>query len=343
MSEQVTPFRLGVVGCGRIAQAYLDALRGFQDVKLEAAVDTRGEAAQSAAEVWRCRSFESIEQMLDACTIDGAIVCTPPNLHAQGASQLLEAGVPVLCEKPFAIDLEEARAMVASAQQADRVLMMASKFRYVEDMIRAKSIIASGMMGQVHFYRNCFTARVDMRDRWNSNPEVAGGGVLIDNGTHSIDIVRYFLGPIKRIFAFEGRRIAGLPVEDTVTISAITDQDVMARIDLSWSIHIDTPNYVEVDGTEGALRVGWKASRYQHNGHPEWISFGVGYDKVKAFEAQIANFVNTVRGTAEPSINMYDGLHSVAVVKAAYQSLQSGCWVDVQELTDLIPETKSLS
>jgi predicted dehydrogenase len=191
--------------------------------------------------------------------------------------------------------------------------------------------MASGMLGQVLFYDNCFSGTVNMRERWNSDPAISGGGVLIDNGTHSVDIVRYLLGPIVRVFAFEGRRVAGLPVEDTVSLSFQTADQVMGTIRLSWSVQVDSVTYIDVTGTEGAMRVGWKGSEYQRSGHPQWVAFGTGYDKIAAFRNQVKNFVQTCRGAEVPRITMEEGLSSVAVVEAAYRSLETGAWVEVQE------------
>lgn len=325
-------FKIGIIGCGRISQSYVQAVMGCPGLKLTAVMDTRPEAARSTAEAAECRMFTDLESFIRESGVEGAIICAPPIYHRPVACALMEAGIHVLCEKPFATHWEDAVAMVNMATEMDLVLMMASKFRYVEDVIRAKAIITSGMLGEVLFYENRFCAKVGMKDRWNSDPRVAGGGVLIDNGTHSVDIVRYLMGPIKAVHAQEGKRIMELPVEDTVSLSFVTNQNVNGTVYLSWSINIDAGGYINIYGTDGALSIGWKETKYQHHGHPEWVTFGVGYNKVEAFKNQVVNFVETIRGAATPINTMEDGLASVKVIEAAYQSMNQQNWQEVEEV-----------
>jgi predicted dehydrogenase len=322
--------RIGLAGCGRISQAYIEAIQKLPGMQLVAVMDTREDAARATAEATGAKAYSDVESFARA-GMDAAIICSPPITHRAVALTLMGEGVHVLCEKPFATTIQDAQAMVDAAIESGLTLTMASKFRYAEDVIRAKSIIASGMLGQVLFYDNCFSGIVNMRERWNSNPAVSGGGVLIDNGTHSVDIVRYLLGPIKKVFAFEGKRVAGLAVEDTVSLSFITKDNVHGTIRLSWSVQVDSATYIDITGTEGALRVGWKGSDYKRNSHPQWMAFGVGYDKVGAFKNQVENFVRSCHGSEAPRITKEEGLSSVAVVDAAYRSLETGRWVEVQE------------
>ena len=107
--------------------------------------------------------------------------------------------------------------------------------------------------------------------------------MLIDNGTHSVDIMRYFLGPLAEIHVVEGLRTQGLPVEETVQIQVRSELGTIGHIDLSWSLNKEIDHYVAIYGSHGTLRVGWKESTYQQAGSKDWIVFGKGYDKVQAF------------------------------------------------------------
>lgn len=243
--------RFALVGAGGIAQTHLQAFPGVGNATLVAVVDTRREATQAVAASHNCQAFDTVEQMLDSTQIDAAIVSTPPSTHPGICMRLAQAGVHVLCEKPFAVGRRAATPMIEMAQRCDTILTMASKFRYVSDMIYTRQLITSGVLGEIMLFENTFAGHVDMSRRWNSVPEISGGGVLIDNGTHSVDIIRYLLGPIRSIQAVEARRIQGLGVEDTLRLLAKTTGGSLAAVDLSWSINKQTPWYVSVYGTEG--------------------------------------------------------------------------------------------
>jgi predicted dehydrogenase len=323
------PLRIGLVGAGRIAQTYAEALGRSTEARLLAVADVREEAARSLAESCGARGFASHREMLAALPLDAAIVCTPPATHPAVCRDLIAAGLHVLCEKPFAILLDDARAMVDAARRASVRITMASKFRYVADVVRARSIIAAGTLGTVVLFENAFTAFVDMRERWNADRSVGGGGVLIDNGTHSLDLARYLLGPLSHLQVVEGARTQGLQVEETVHVLLRSAAGAIGHIDLSWSIAKAQDTYVAVYGTAGSLLVGWKASRYRLVGSAEWVELGRGYDKVLAFVDQIGNFARAVRGEEELRVGEEDAIASVAAMVAAYRALAEGRLVAV--------------
>jgi predicted dehydrogenase len=321
------PVRLGVVGAGRIAQAYAQALQTTELVDVVGVVDVRSDAGSALAGQLGCPALTSHEALIDSA--EAVLVCTPPASHPSIAVDFLGSGVHVMSEKPLATSIDEAMKMVDAANASGALLTMASKFRYVDDVVRAKSIVASGILGEIILFENSFASRVDMASRWNAQPGVSGGGVLIDNGTHSVDIARLFLGPISAVMAAEGKRVQTVKVEDTVQVFLRSAGGARATIDLSWSVDKERDNYIDIYGSEGTIRIGWKESKYRQVSSPNWIPFGSGYDKVAALRSQVENFCGAIRGMEHLRITSRDAVASVEVIDAAYRSLEQDNWVSV--------------
>ncbi len=324
------PIRFALIGAGGIAQAYVQAFDESRCCELVAVADIREEAAIALAEMAGCKSFNDYK-LLAELDLDAVIVATPPVSHPEISCFFMERGISVLCEKPLCLSVGEAERMIASSVENDVLFTMASKFRYCEDVIKAKAILASGMLGEVLQFENAFTAKVDMSRRWNSDAEISGGGVLIDNGTHSVDIIRYFLGAIDAVLVVETGGTQGLSVDENVKMFAKTKNQVTASVDLTWGINKELPYFISIFGTNGTLHIGWRESKYRINSNSDWTVFGKGYDKVAAFKGKIENFSNALRGKEELHIKPADALASVQVIEACYKSLNQDLWQPVAE------------
>lgn len=325
----------GLIGAGGIAQAYAQAFEDCELARIVAVADVREDAAVALAEELHCKSFNSHESLAEHARLDAVIVCTPPSTHPEISQRFLERQVHVLCEKPLSIDARSARQMMDTAKRHNVTLTMASKFRYVEDVVRAKAIVTSGILGDIILFENAFTSHVDMASRWNSNAAISGGGVLIDNGTHSVDLMRYFLGPLADVQVVEGKRSQGLDVEETVRIFVRSTNGVIGSIDLSWSINKELDHYLSIYGSNGTVLVGWKESKYRQSSSKDWVVFGRGYDKLQAFRNQIDNFCKALRGDEPLRITAEDALASVEVIEAAYAALGLSRWTAVACDADL--------
>jgi predicted dehydrogenase len=331
--------KFGMVGAGAIAQAYGQAFASSDEAEFVAVTDVVPAAGKTMAEAYGCKAFTSYRGMANAVKLDAVIVCTPPVAHPEICVYFLQRKIPVLCEKPLSTNGVVARSIIHTAQRSGVKFTMASKFRYVEDVIKAKAIVTAGLLGEIVLFENAFTSRIDMSNRWNSKPEISGGGVLIDNGTHSVDLVRYFLGPVADVQVVEGKRSQGLSVEDTVRIFVRSTTGVLGSIDLSWSINKEQESYINIYGSQGTLWIGWKESKYRQSGARDWVVFGKGYNKVQAFRSNIDNFARAIRGEEALLISADDALASVDVIEAAYADLQRNHWVPVGAAP--APETKA--
>ncbi len=326
--------KFGIVGAGRIADSYLSAFKSTKGASLTAVADVDARAAKALAEKCGCQSFTSYRDLITSDSIDAVIIATPPSSHEQICVEFLENRIPVLCEKPVSLSGESARLIRRKSREHKTAFTMASKFRYAADVVRARKIVESGILGEIILFENTFMSFVNMLPRWNSNPEVSGGGVLIDNGTHSIDIMRYFLGPLSSIHVVAGIKLQKLSVEDTVHATIRAQSGATGRIDLSWSINKQCDDYIAIYGSKGTLRVGWKGSFYRQDGSAEWVQFGEGYDKVQAFRHQIENFSNAVQGRESLLIDADDAVASVDVIQSGYQALAQHSWVPIPSSED---------
>ncbi len=329
---ELAPVRVAVVGAGGIAQAYAQLLAESRYATPVGVADVRYEQAKAWGEQVGC-SYS--DDPLDLLELDPelVVICTPPSTHLELAETFAADGVNVLSEKPLAIDKASALMMVEAAERHGVLLGMAAKFRFCSDLVRVSELMKAGNFGRVRLVENTFTSRVDMRNRWNSHRPLSGGGVIIDNGTHSVDLVGWMAGRVREVLAVEQARPEGFEVEDTARLHLLTESGADATVDLSWSIDKSADDFVKVYGTEGEARVGWKHSAWRPLGG-EWITIGSGYSKLDAMGGALAQFCRAVRGLELPLVDAPEGVRSAAVVDAAYESLAIGNWakVDTAEL-----------
>jgi predicted dehydrogenase len=311
---------LAIIGCGRIAHAHAMAITERGDVSLIAVVEPVGEKRRQFAENYGGLPYDSIQAMLAESAPDAACLCTPPATHGEGATELLASGVHVLCEKPLAISSQEAQSMVSQAERAKRVLMVSSKFRFVEDLWGARRRIESGKIGPLVHVEVSFCSRLPLVDTWHTQPELSGGGVIMDNGPHAYDVLSVLTGNCEPrvVAAAFGPQGANGRVEETAEIIVRLASESVGRIALSWAYDSATLDYVHVRGSHGELRIAWDGGWIRCD-EDKWEQFGSGYDKGKAFRRMLDRFVKSVRREIKPeSLNRAQA--AVGFVEAAYRA-----------------------
>jgi predicted dehydrogenase len=316
--------RIGIVGLGRAGNVHLEAWQLVPGVEVVAACDPSS-AACDRATANGLHGYADLAAMLRGEQLDAVAICTPPANHAEVATACFEHGLHVLCEKPLALNTREALRMLQTAARKQRHLILATKFRHVPEVILARDMIRAGEIGEPLAFEVSFCAPVDMSQRWNSQRHHSGGGVLIDNGCHAIDLVAFLFGPVSRVQATLLKPLQRLEVEDSVTIQMEAGDGVIGRADVSWSLSIGRESYLVVHGSRGTIEVGWSASRIKPPGQ-DWRAIGGGYDKIAAHRRMATCFADVVVNGGERWISALECLQNVAVVDAAYRSMQSGGW-----------------
>lgn len=190
---QNAPIRYGVVGLGRSGwNIHVNNIRPREDSELVAVVDALPERRNEAAEEFGCKTYESIEGMLEQDNVDVAVVATPSVFHARDTIMALKAGKHVICEKPMAMNLKEADMMIAQAKESNRHLFIHQNYRFQPKFTHLKEVVESGLIGRLYHIRN-YNQNFARRDDWQTLAK-NGGGVLNNKCPHNLDIIMQLMG-----------------------------------------------------------------------------------------------------------------------------------------------------
>lgn len=192
-----------IIGCGAIAPLHARAIASIEGARLVAVVDVDPVQAKQSAQDYGCEGLTDYRQLLERKDIDVVHLCTPHHLHAEMAVELLKAGKHVLTEKPMALDVPSARQMQAAAETAEGQLGVVFQNRYNEPSVRIKETIESGSLGKLLCMKGVVTWTRDADyytgSSWRGRWATEGGGVLINQTIHTLDLLQWFGGGIASV------------------------------------------------------------------------------------------------------------------------------------------------
>lgn len=268
--EQAAParemrLRLGFVGVGWIGRNRMQAIVNSGSGSVAVIVEPQEEtAAAMMREFPQAQIATQLEPLLDA-DLDGVVVATPSALHAGQCITLLEAGLPVFCQKPLGRNAEETRAVVAAARKTDRLLGVDLSYRFTEAAKAIKGLIDRNELGRIYTLDLTFHNAYGPDKAWFYDAALSGGGCVIDLGIHLVDLALWLLGnpPVERVhsalYANGERLLERLNVvEDYAAATLDLPCGVTVRLACSWRLHAGQDAVIEavVYGSEGgaALR-----------------------------------------------------------------------------------------
>lgn len=312
------------------AEAYIQNLHDLSGVELAGVADEDVERGRHFADQYAARYYPSYVDLVDAKP-DGVIICTENGKHRPLVEMASARGVNILCEKPLATTLEDARAMLDACQRAGVLLMTAFPMRFSAPLISVKSRLDAGDFGKVYCFNATNQGELPTRHRqWFVDPELAGGGAIMDHTVHLVDILRWYLGSeVSEVYAQSNRIFHAREVlVETGALELLTFQNgVYATIDASWCRPPNWPTWggltIEMVTERGAVIVDafkQNLTVYSHQWqHPQWVYWGSD-----ANQAMLAEFIAAIREQRQPKVTGMDGYRAVEATVAAYQSAQTG-------------------
>ncbi len=322
--------RIGIVGCGQMGQWHLQSYRANPDVEIVGVVDTAMDRAERFARECGARAYRTHQELLAGESLDGVSLCTIPVSHRDITIDLLKAGVHVLCEKPLAISVAEAEEMSLYARRVDRLLFTAFKFRFHDEVRRAKQMIDAGSLGPILSFRLMFGGYIDMTKQWYAEKSLSGGGIIMDNGPHAFDLIRYLFGDVTSVAA-QTANVQHLDVEDTAKLDLVAGSGTAGTSDLSWSLRVPARSYLEIYGADGTAALDGEGISYRFKTWNEWKRDVNQRDVKGAFARQIDYFVGAIRGENPLALGNGEGVASQRVIEAAYESVRLGRRIDLAQ------------
>lgn len=347
--------RFGIVGPGKVAWLHATALARIAGVRLAAVAGRRRERAEALASPQDARVDESLEEMIDRGGVDAVIICTPHPLHREQAIAAAKAGLHTVVEKPMALSPTDCDAMIEAAAAAGVMLSVVSQRRWYAPVRRVKAAVEEGRIGQPGL------ATVEVlgwrgdeyyaMDDWRGTMAGEGGGVIVNQAAHQLDLVRWFLGPVAEVDGWTANlNHPGIDVEDTAVAMVRFVSGALASITLSNSQRPGLYARIHVHGRSGAsvgvetdagssFVAGISAPSEPRNDlwtipgeesaperwHAEDRAAQAGVDRESHHhELQLRDIVAAIRDGRPPAVGGHDGRAAVEFMDAIYRAAASG-------------------
>lgn len=336
--------RFAIVGAGAIANLRKMAINSLSGSTLAGVFDI--DAARAQALAGTATVFASVDQMLASDAVDTVIICTPPDTHADIAIAALAAGKHVIVEKPMAHTLDACQQMIAAARQHGRVLTVGFNHRYFPAIKDLRAAVTSGEIGELSHVRG-YTGHAGLAEfkaQWMYDKDVMGGGALLDNGIHMIDLMRHVMGPVDSVYGKALSRAWQLgQVEDNGYAILTGANGVIGTLGASWTEWKGYHFYLEAYGSKGMARAYYApmmsmvitmdrpggARRKRRNFYLPLIV----KEKLKGWQStaaqtlaeEITDFIALTKAQDPGRIaRAEDGLRAIEIAQAVYRSSETG-------------------
>jgi predicted dehydrogenase len=342
--------RVGIAGCGAISRNHLEAFRAIDDVRIVGVCDVDLDRARATAAAWDIpAAVATVGELLDL-GLDLVSVCTPHPTHEDVVVQAAESGVHVLCEKPIAIDLASAQRMVAACEQADVLLGVLFQRRFWPAAQRIRAAINDGTLGapvlgqcSVMLHRE---PEYCSRDAWRGTWASDGGGVLMTQAIHYIDLLQWFMGDVAEVYGKINtyRHGAYIEVEDSATAVITFASGAMATLEASTAVSPSLGVQIRITGETGAsasltefpegsdARMDlWAVAEtidteaaYPAGVEPNVDLAAINRRLIPHHTTQVRDFVQALRDGTDPAITGHDATKALRILLAIYESSRTG-------------------
>lgn len=314
--------KIGIMSFAHMhAYSYANALTKLPNVELVGIFDDDIDRGIEAAETYHTTHYSDQAGFL-ALDMDAVIVCSENNRHKEMVLHAAKAKKHILCEKPIATNLADAQKMIQACKDHNVMLQIAYPVRFSSPIQQLKEMIDNDELGEIIAFRT--TNRGQNPGGWFIDEDQSGGGAVLDHTVHMVDIMRWYLNEeISEVEAIVDSYFHGIDIDDAGLLTFEFANGVVASHDASWSRFTEYPSWgdatIEVIGTKQTVKVDVFQEHFRMFTNDKKSLENVFWGNDMDF-GLIQDFVNCVKEGREPSITGYDGLKSLEVSLAGYES-----------------------
>lgn len=325
-------FQVGILGCGMIANVHANAVSSLPNAAPRGVADARVESAQQFAQSRGVLCYHDYEEMLSDPLVDVVCICTPSGFHAENAIAALEHGKHVVLEKPMALSTKSADEIIAACQKSGKHLTVISQLRFSKDVLRVKQLLDEGAFGTVSlcslFMKYYRSKEYYASSPWKGTKRFDGGGALMNQGIHGVDLLEYIVGPVKTVKGQIKTLCHNIEVEDTAAAVLEFENGALGVIEASTCAFPGFERRLEIHGDCGYVML--KDNRIEKlmiRGEeiPTNVVDGVGTAndpsnlKSEMHAMQISNLLAAVEGKESLLVDCHEGRRAIALIESIYQ------------------------
>ncbi len=327
-------YGFGLIGCGRIANNHIKAITSMDSARLAAVCDIDDARLAAAKEQYGCQTYSDYCEMLKNPGIQIVNICAPSGLHARMAIDAMNAGKHVLVEKPMAMSLKEAAAMIAAAEKNGVKLGVVHQNRFNKAIVKLRRALEEGRFGKLthgaltvrwHRDKNYYD-QAPWRGTWAQD-----GGCLMNQSIHNIDLLQWMMGPVESVFAYTATNAREIEGEDAAVAVLKFKNGAFATIEASTTVYpCNLEETLHLFGTTGTVGVGGvavnKIEAWRFEGVDEAVVltdqdkeppnvYGFGHYDI------IRDFTDAVASDRRPAVPGEEGRKAVEIILAIYHSV----------------------
>ena len=336
--KAAAPFRIALVGCGRISGNHVDAIGAIDEMQLVACCDSEADRARATGEKAGIPWFTSIEKMLDAVPCDAVTIATPSGLHAKHGVIAARAGKHVICEKPMAISLKGADDLVAACDAAGVHLFVVKQNRLNPSIQLLRRAVDKGRFGRIYM-ANCTVRWARPQEYYDQAPWRGtwefDGGAFMNQASHYVDLIQWLVGPVKSVLAKTATLARRIEAEDSGIAILKFRSGALGAIEVTMLAYPrNLEGSITILGEKGSVKIGgtavnkvetWQFADYDDD-DKQVDAVSTSPPTVYGFGHQgyYRNVLAVLEGKAKPDTDGRAGRKSLELIIGIYESAKTG-------------------